>query len=98
MRQRPGSTEDGDHLIVKLAGAEIVLVPDAIPAAVICCTLRRRLVGQPFLRDQSCLKVLQRAQHGGPYTSFRFYITAIVPSPYIELASLSPRGQRRKAV
>ena len=50
MRQRAGAIDDGDHLIVKLAGADIVLVPDAIPAA-ITVGAAREMVGQPFLHD-----------------------------------------------
>ena len=65
MRQRPGSTEDGEHLIVKLAGADIVLVPDAIPAA-ISVAPAKELVGQPFLHDHELFKVLQKKQRGGP--------------------------------
>ena len=34
MRQRAGSKDDDGHLILKLAGTEILLVPDAIPAAI----------------------------------------------------------------
>ena len=65
MRQRAGAIDDGDHLIVKLAGADIVLVPDAIPAA-ITVGAAREMVGQPFLHDYELFQVLQKKQRGGP--------------------------------
>jgi hypothetical protein len=65
MRQRSGSTEDGDHLIVKLAGTDVLIVPDAIPAA-ISVGPAKELVGQPFLRDHELAQVLQKKHRGGP--------------------------------
>ena len=50
MRQRAGSTDDGEHLIATLAGSEVLLVPNAIPAA-ISVGAAKEMVGQPFLRD-----------------------------------------------
>jgi hypothetical protein len=65
MRQRSGSTEDGDHLIVKVAGTDVVFVPDAIPAAM-SVGPAKEMVGQPFLRDHELFHVLQKRQRGGP--------------------------------
>jgi hypothetical protein len=58
MRQRAGSRDDGEHLIVKLADTDIVLVPDAIPAA-ITVGAAKEMVGQPFLRDHELSQVLK---------------------------------------
>ena len=69
MRQRTGSSEDGDHLIVNLAGTDIVLVPDAIPAA-ISVGPAREMVGQPFLRDHELAHVL-KGKRGGPVHGHR---------------------------
>jgi hypothetical protein len=64
MRQRSGSLDDGDHLIVRLAGTEILIVPNAIPAA-ITVSAARELVGQPFLRDHELADAL-KLKRGGP--------------------------------
>ena len=64
MRQRVGSSDVGDHLIVKLAGTDIVLVPEAIPAA-ISVGAAKEMVGQPFLRDHELAQVLS-GKRGGP--------------------------------
>lgn len=50
MRQRSGSSEDGEYLIVKIGGSEIVFVPHAIPAA-LSVGPAIEMVGQPFLHD-----------------------------------------------
>jgi hypothetical protein len=64
MRQRVGSSDDASHLIVKLAGTDTLLVPDAIPAA-ISVGAAKEMVGQPFLRDHELSQVLRRKK-GGP--------------------------------
>jgi hypothetical protein len=64
MRQRAGSSDDGEHLIVKVAGAQIVIVPDAIPAA-LTVGAAKELVGQPFLRDHELSDVV-KGRRGGP--------------------------------
>jgi uncharacterized protein DUF4062 len=64
MRQRSGSLDDGDHLIVRLAGTEILIAPNAIPAA-ITVSAARELVGQPFLRDHELANAL-KLKRGGP--------------------------------
>ena len=64
MRQRAGSSDDGDHLIVELAGTDVVLVPDAIPAA-ITIGAAKEMVGQPFLRDHELYRVV-KGKRGGP--------------------------------
>ncbi|MHB8118113.1 MAG: hypothetical protein ACYDHX_05220 [Methanothrix sp.] len=64
MRQRADSSDDGDHLIVKLAGMDILVVPDAIPAA-ITVGAAKEMVGQPFLHDHELSQVL-KGKRGGP--------------------------------
>jgi hypothetical protein len=64
MGQRAGSRDDGDHLIVKLAGKDILIMPDAIPAA-ITVGPAKEMVGQPFLRDHEQSQVLT-GTCGGP--------------------------------
>lgn len=64
MRKRTGSIDDGDHLVVKLAGAEILVIPDAIPAA-FTVGAAKEMVGQPFLHDHELFQVL-RGKRGGP--------------------------------
>jgi hypothetical protein len=65
MRQRPGSSEDGDHLIVKFDGEATVVTPTAIPAA-LTVAAAREMVGQPFLRDHELSPVLRKGNYGGP--------------------------------
>jgi len=50
MCRRTGSSENGDHLIVKFGRTEVLVVPDAIPAA-LTVGAAKEMVGQPFLRD-----------------------------------------------
>jgi hypothetical protein len=64
IRQRAGSIDDGGHLVAKLAGSEVVLVLNAIPAA-ISIGPAKELVGQPFLRDHEVSDAL-RGNRGGP--------------------------------
>ena len=64
MRQRSGSADDGDHLIVTLGGVQLLVVPDAIPAA-ISVGPAKEMVGQPFLRDHELAAVL-KGSRGGP--------------------------------
>ncbi len=63
----PARKDDGDHLIVKLAGSEILLIADAIPAA-ISVDAAKEMVGQPFLRDHE-LSPFLKANRGGPVQS-----------------------------
>jgi hypothetical protein len=65
MRQRAGSKDDGDHLVVSLAATEILFVPHAIPAA-LSIGAAREMVGQPFLRDHELHQFL-RPPRGGPF-------------------------------
>jgi hypothetical protein len=64
MRQRTGSSDDGDHLIVKIGRSEILIVPSAIPAA-LTVGPAKEMVGQPFLRDHE-LAPLLKGNRGGP--------------------------------
>ena len=64
IKQRSGSVDDGDHLIVMLSGTQILVVPNAIPAA-ISVGPAREMVGQPFLRDHELSAVLKGGR-GGP--------------------------------
>ena len=64
MLHRAGSSEDGEHLLIRLAGADILVVPDAIPAAM-SVAAARELVGQPFLHDHSLAGALP-GRRGGP--------------------------------
>jgi len=64
MRQRSGSSEDGEHLFITLAGSDVLIVPDAIPAA-ITVGPAKEMVGQPFLRDHKLFGVL-KGNRGGP--------------------------------
>jgi hypothetical protein len=63
MRKKSGSSEEGEHLIVKIAGIDILFVPHAIPAA-LSVGPARELVGQPFLRDYELHETLK--SRGGP--------------------------------
>ena len=62
--QRPGSICDGEHIIAKLGGSSVLLVPNAIPAA-ISVGAAKEMVGQPFLRDHGLSSVLTK-KRGGP--------------------------------
>src|SRR5690606_11911174 len=64
MLQRTGSTADGNHLVVKLARSDVLVVPDAIPAA-LSVGPAKELVGQPFLRDHELSEILKKGR-GGP--------------------------------
>jgi hypothetical protein len=64
IRQRTGSADDGDHLVVRLQATEVLLVPHAIPAAM-SVAAAREMVGQPFLRDYELATVL-KGKRGGP--------------------------------
>ncbi len=64
MNQRTGSRDESGHLIVKFGGKEILVVPDAIPAA-ITVGAAKEMVGQPFLRDHELHQVL-KGRRGGP--------------------------------
>ena len=64
IRKRAGSRDDGGHLIVRLADLDILVIPDAIPAA-ITVGAAKEMVGQPFLHDHELSQVLTR-KRGGP--------------------------------
>ena len=64
IRKRAGSRDDGDHLIVRLADLDILVVPDASPAA-ITVGAAKEMVGQPFLHDHERSQVLT-GKRGGP--------------------------------
>lgn len=67
MRQRSGSSEDGDHLFLKLSGVDVLCVPTAIPAA-LTVSAAKEMVGQPFLQDYRLSKALSKGKKklGGP--------------------------------
>jgi len=67
MRQRAGSSEEGEHLLVRLGGVDVLCVPTAIPAA-LTVSAAKEMVGQPFLRDHELSPVLSRRKgtRGGP--------------------------------
>jgi len=67
MRQRAGSSEDGEHLLVRLQDVDVLCVPSAIPAA-LTVGAAKEMVGQPFLRDHELTPVLSRRKgtRGGP--------------------------------
>lgn len=69
MRQRAGSSTDGEHLFVQLGGVDILCVPSAIPAA-LTVSAAKEMVGQPFLRDHelssTLTKVKGKKKRGGP--------------------------------
>lgn len=67
MRQRAGSREDGEHLLVRLGDVDVLCVPTAIPAA-LTVGAAKEMVGQPFLRDHELTPVLSRRKsiRGGP--------------------------------
>ena len=62
--KRNGSSEDQGHLIARIAGREVLIVPSAIPAA-LTVGPAKELVGQPFLRDHELAGVL-KGNRGGP--------------------------------
>lgn len=64
MLKRRGSRSDGNHIMVRLGATDIMVVPDAIPAA-LSVGPARELVGQPFLRDHELSSILKKGQ-GGP--------------------------------
>jgi hypothetical protein len=64
MVQRTGSTEDGEHLVVRFDESDVLVVPDAIPAA-LSVGPAKELVGQPFLRDHERSGALKKGR-GGP--------------------------------
>ncbi len=67
MRQRAGSSTDGEHLFVQLGGVDILCVPAAIPAA-LTVSAAKEMVGQPFLRDHELSSTLTKGKNkrGGP--------------------------------
>jgi hypothetical protein len=67
MRQRAGSSEDREHLFVRLGDVDVLCIPTAIPAA-LTVSAAREMVGQPFLRDHELSSVLSRRKRtcGGP--------------------------------
>lgn len=62
--QRAGTVREENHIIVKIAGADIVLIPNAIPAAITIAPAKE-LVGQPFLYDHILSSFLNK-KRGGP--------------------------------
>ncbi len=67
MLKRTAAQEDGEHLIVTLADNQLLVVPDAIPAA-FSVAPARDMVGQPFLYDYKFSRVLNKfkGKRGGP--------------------------------
>jgi hypothetical protein len=64
IRRRAGSTDEGEHLIAKLGGSDVLIVVDAIPAA-LSVAPAKEMVGQPFLRDHERSGAL-KDKRGGP--------------------------------
>lgn len=62
--QRPGSTKEGDGVVVQFGGHQVLLMPHAIPAA-LSVGPARELVGQPFLNDHTLAASLKKTR-GGP--------------------------------
>lgn len=61
---RPGSKEEGSNVVVQFGGHQVLMVPDAIPAA-FGVGPARELVGQPFLNDHRLAPSLSQ-RRGGP--------------------------------
>jgi hypothetical protein len=64
LQGRSGTKPQGDHDIVNIGGREVLVVSDAIPAAMSISAARER-VGQPFLHDHLLVGSLKRSR-GGP--------------------------------
>lgn len=64
LQGRSGTKPEGDHEIVSIGGKEVLLVSDAIPAAMSISAAREK-VGQPFLHDHLLVGSLKGAR-GGP--------------------------------
>ena len=64
MLNRQNSKTLGDHPIIKINNEDILVVPDAIPAA-LSIGAAKELVGQPFLQDYKLSKKLKKNM-GGP--------------------------------
>jgi hypothetical protein len=62
--RRTRSSNEDRHLFVSLAGTHVLVVLDAIPAAM-TVGAARELVGQPFLRDHELSPILKGGR-GGP--------------------------------
>ncbi len=62
--QRSGSKAVGNNVVVRLANSDILVLPDAIPAA-LTVGPAKELVGQPFLRDHEFSDRLNEGR-GGP--------------------------------
>ena len=64
LQGRSGSKPDGDNDVVDIGGKEMLLVADAIPAAMSISAAREK-VGQPFLHDHLLIGSL-KGSRGGP--------------------------------
>jgi hypothetical protein len=62
--QRTGTTQDGEHIFVKIGTTDVLVVPNAIPAAMTVGPAKE-IVGQPFLRDHLLADAL-KGNRGGP--------------------------------
>lgn len=62
--KRVGSSNDGGHLIAKLGGNDVLLIPHAIPAG-LGVGPAKEMVGQPFLQDYKLAGILT-VKRGGP--------------------------------
>jgi hypothetical protein len=73
--ERKASRKEGDTaVIVRLSNTEVLVVPNAIPAAVGIAAARER-VGQPFLRDHEFSSILKE-NRGGPLHMIACHRTA----------------------
>lgn len=61
--QRSNAVEDGGHCFVGLGTAEVLFVPEAIPAA-LTVGQAKEMVGQPFLKDYQYYKMLSGKRVG----------------------------------
>lgn len=62
--ERPGTKVENEALFARIADKEVLVVPNAIPAAT-SIAAAREMVGQPFLKDHSFAPLLTGAR-GGP--------------------------------
>ncbi|MDX8411019.1 MAG: hypothetical protein R8K46_03975 [Mariprofundaceae bacterium] len=64
MVQRQGSKKAGEHVMIELSGANVLIVANAIPAA-LSVAAAKEMVGQPFLKDHELSDSL-KGKTGGP--------------------------------
>ena len=65
LQGRSGRKPDGDNDVISIGGKKVLLVTDAIPAAMSISAAREK-VGQPFLHDHLLVGSLKGTRRGGP--------------------------------